>query len=1293
MSNVVTPERGPIRLFLLGGFRLEIDGQVMPGSVWVRRSARTLVEILATDPTHILHREQLQQLLWPDLSLEAGKRNLRRAMHFARRALESHGGPAPETLIAEGELVMLAPARSARRLWIDAEHFEAIASKALSDHDPSSLATAIAAYGGELLPEEPYADWATARRIRLSALHHRLLEELAGHRERAGDVESAISLLSGIVEREPTREDVHRRLMWLHVRRGSRHAALRQYQICREALRADVDTAPEPETQALYYDLVARRVANTFEPPVAMARQVFAPEFLERTAATPFVGRRRIMQLFSSDQPLPGLILIAGEAGVGKTRVAVEVARRLSEAGWMVLWGQAREHEGRIAYAPVVEALETYFRDAHPDEAESVTAMYPELGRILPSLALRTGTRAESKGRESQTTGSSESERARLFAAVASVLRSLTSERPVLVVLDDLHAADTATIQLLSYVHRHSAGLTIGPALDTGRLVILATVRSEDVAEGTELGRNILALASEPRCRRAELQGLSREASDQLVLSLLGPSGTRVDPALLARLYDLTVGNPFFLIQLVRALEESQLVIVSSEQWEALPGAFERLPSQTYDLVELRLARFPAQERRILELAAVAGMQFSFAVVTEAARIAYGTHIDDNVIVNTLERSLQARLLAEQGEGYAFRHPLLRKALYEHLTKPRSSQLHRALAQAVELRNPEEAEILAHHYLQGGEQEKAVEHLRRAGDRARDVYANEAAATYYRQLLDRLRTMDRPLEEADAREKLGQVLGLLSRYDEALAELEPAFRMHQATGDLERLGRVAAQMGRLHRNRGSSSEGIELVESTLAAIESTGRRAGVSVSSEVVASLHLALAHLFFASGRYTDQLRAAKIASELAHPLPPGDQRVLILADAECRRGTALDMLGDHARAIDVLQGAISLAEQAGDDDTLQYALGNLAASHESLGDLATGLSYRARSVEVARRMDNRARLAWAIGNKAGILQMMGRWDEAREGYSQAVEMYRAIGVSWYTAYALSGLGFLTYKMGDAESAVRYAREAIEIAEQSGDAQALRMLHGWLAEVEITEGRLAEALRRLRGVLTPDNEAYILPTIARGHIAAGDADQAERDIDRAIALMANGEPAIEFTRALEIKGWLLCARGRHDEADAVLRNALASPGSSICPEARAPVLHAWGHLHLARGDQKRASENFGAAIDIFNRLGNRLDAEMARTDLATLDSSFQKSTETVNGLTDAEWDRVAQLLPRPRTSRGRPRADDRAVVNGVLWVLRNQAAWADVPEGFGAPATCWRRWKAWQVLGVWDRVMEVLDF
>lgn len=326
------PATEPYRLHirLLGGFQVSAGSRPIGDKAWRQRKVATLIKLLALADTHRLHREQVLDLLWPDLDPKAAANNLHYTLHVARRILDPDKVSPSPLLQIQGDQITLCPPES---LWTDVEAFRAAVSIARRGDDPIAYQAALALYTGDLLPEDRYEDWAEEWRRELEAAHLALLLELSGVLERRGAYGAAIETLHRALTSDPTLEKVHVTLMRLYAGSGQRWQALRQYEGLRQALQG-IGAEPDPSSRELYEEIQAGRLpAGPAAPQVGRAgepgetRRHNLPNLL-----TSFIGRRQEIAAITRTLETTRLLTLVGAGGAGKTRLAQAAVEELVPA-------------------------------------------------------------------------------------------------------------------------------------------------------------------------------------------------------------------------------------------------------------------------------------------------------------------------------------------------------------------------------------------------------------------------------------------------------------------------------------------------------------------------------------------------------------------------------------------------------------------------------------------------------------------------------------------------------------------------------------------------------------------------------------------------------------------------------------------------------------------------------------------------------------------------------------------------------------------------------------------------
>jgi len=317
-----------VRIWLLGGFRVSVGSRFIEESAWRLRKAAALVKLLALSRLHRLHREQVMNLLWPDLGRPAASNNLRQALHTARRTIEPDLSAAFLYLGLRDEQLALCPEG---KLWVDVDAFEDAAATARRSRDPTAYRTAIELYAGELLPGDLYEEWAEGRRQELRQTFLSLLVEFADLHEERGKLGQAVEVLRRTVAEEPTHEEAHAGLIRLYALSGRQGEALSQYERLREALSVKLGAEPDAATRRLREEIATGRFPPPHPVPVSPPPE--EPTDIGRhnlpAARTSFVGRERELTEIMRALSMTRLLTLTGAGGSGKTRLALEMARDL----------------------------------------------------------------------------------------------------------------------------------------------------------------------------------------------------------------------------------------------------------------------------------------------------------------------------------------------------------------------------------------------------------------------------------------------------------------------------------------------------------------------------------------------------------------------------------------------------------------------------------------------------------------------------------------------------------------------------------------------------------------------------------------------------------------------------------------------------------------------------------------------------------------------------------------------------------------------------------------------------
>jgi DNA-binding SARP family transcriptional activator len=890
---------------------LEVQAEGADSEPVTSARGRSLLAYLVCHPDEWHSRQRLAFTFWPDSTESQARTNLRNVLHVIRRAVAA---TEPFLEQSAGSLRW----RSSPACWTDVAAFTAAVERAEtsepgSDAELAALREASELYRGDLL-EDCYDDWVVAERERLRDrsvfVWRRLAEALSGRGAHA----EAIAAGREVTRRAPLDEDGYRLRMHFHAAAGDTTGALRVYHECTAILRQELGVEPSPLTRADYERLT--RVAE-MHPDQSVA-----------AGESPFVGRaRELGQLEAlwteAERGRPRLVLLSGEAGIGKTRLAEQVAGWVAHRGATVCSARAYPAEGDLGFGVVA----TWLRD--PEVMAHVRRltrpMLAELSRVLPELG---------EPRRVSDSSVDDADRLRLFDACMAALTR--AGRPLLLVLDDAQWSDPPSLQFVHFLLRNPARCP---------LLVLATVRSEEVEHGHPLRSIVASLEIGDKTAQIGLERFDRTHTIALAHSV---AGTGLDDSTGDALFADTEGNPLFIVETLRA------------RADAGTGAGARMTPKLRAVIDARLDRLGAEARAVVDVAATVGRSFTPDLLARAGRF------EEQVLVRALDELWRRGLIREHGlDGYDFGHPKIRDAAYDTLSPATRRRNHLAIALALIETDPGGTAMsgqIAVNFDRAGELAHAVDWYARA---AREALLRSAYSEAVR-FLERARELAADLPGGSGQSKELEILAMLSpaiaAADSYASERQDAV-LWRAT-ELSTALRVELDPSllRSHVMRHLCRNEFERAQESAARLAESASRSGdlsLAIESEYLLGISAFWAcDLPRARDHFLTVIERFDAVDRVEHAVRFGHDPKIVCTS---RLANTLWFLGDRDAAVSTRERAAQLSVDAPHPFSANVAKVFAAVLAVDMGDPD---DIRARADELARGGDR----AWVFGLNASV-------------------------------------------------------------------------------------------------------------------------------------------------------------------------------------------------------------------------------------------------------------------------------------------------------------------------------------
>jgi DNA-binding CsgD family transcriptional regulator len=905
-----------------------------------------------------------------------------------------------------------------------------------------------------------------------------------------------------------------------------------------------------------------------------------SPSLLTRILHGRWVGRVREMaeatslwQLVASGEGQ--VLLIHGESGVGKTRFVRELTSISHLARANVLTGVCYP-EGSAPYAPIAQIIQEVYEKPTFSQLGLPEEVLRDLLGLVPSLLPRFSTDFPNPIIDPEFALQ------RVFESFFAFLSALSAQSPLLLFIDDVHWADTGTLFLLRNLARRVHKMPV---------LLAMTYREAELESATILKDVLLDLNRERLALELKLARLSRDETRALLAAMFAEE---ITPEFLDGIYNQTEGNPFFVEEVCKALIESGDLSFQDGKWHRPAMTEIKIPQTIRSAIQARVQKLPAHAQETLRMAAVLGGEFDFETLRGA------TGLDEETLITALEIAVRALLVVEvqprpsAAPRLGFAHVLIPTTLRESIIHVRRQRYHQRAAQAIEAVHPDDFEMLAYHYSEAGDHERARQYNVRAGDRAQQAAPGDAAS-FYRAALDRWPSVEQS-ERAEVLARLGYCLWVIGDVENSLKSYEAASSIFDQLGNSTQGGEMQRMIGLLYWERADTRLALEHYHQALAILER---------GPETV----------------------------ELARAISSISQMYMVAHEDD--------------QAIAWGKRALALAERLGAEDVVVHALNNIGSSHAQDGDFDRGLGILQESLQRALAAGFPQDICRAYYNRGVGLQRQCHYQDAKDLFEElhayAIRVYaknyanlalwRLVWISWSTgqwgaafAYRAKMVEFsndlfaiwakrifalINLDLGAIEAARGELEESLPIALKANEAQTTAPHLGQLARAYDAlglEAQTAETINQILGFISPtpylSPESIVPLSIACRWLAAqskpGSLEKAHgclSYLERLLQKFQTGEAAAELGEA---EGSVLEAEGHLLEAVEQFRQSSIGWKTIDRPYDQARVLGHLGRVLITVGDSTAASAAYHQAFIIFDSLSIQLDAPYRATFLET---------------------------------------------------------------------------------------------
>ncbi|MCD6400243.1 tetratricopeptide repeat protein [candidate division WOR-3 bacterium] len=859
-----------------------------------------------------------------------------------------------------------------------------------------------------------------------------------------------------------------------------------------------------------------------------------------------------------------GVVCISGEIGVGKTRLIQEVAKDAYFQDTLLLSSNLSATTKSIPYFPFREIIRALAYKECKECIKQIPEVYQmEITKIVPELSNRA---------KKMEKGIFMVDKYRLFEGIRRFLSIESSKRPLFIFLDNIHWADDGSLELLYYLIR---------SLRESPVFFFLIFRIEESKEGNF--QNILQLMSREGLYKEIKLAPLRIADVALMLSLI--LDAKPSTRLIDYIFNETGGNPFFIEELVKSLEENNALVWNKEEWVFDENRKVVIPYSLEGVVERKLSMIDIDAHRLIEYASVIGREFNFSLLREI------TGINEGQLFDLMDEILGMRLLKESGsEQYCFSEDLIREIVYQKISRGKLKRYHQIVGEKLlslyKGHTNEVVEELANHFYLSGDRKKAVKYSIIAGDRARDAYANKDAIRFYTRAIESLdKTIkNRAVKEIECLKKRAEVLNLIGENKKAILDLKDAIKKSKLMGDKKEEADCLIVLSKVYQDTGQYDKASKISKKSLEIYKNLGDKRGKAEILKRIANIHFYL-------GEYQKALEVYQRSLKIEEAI----EDLLGQAENLNNIGVVYQTLGKFNKALESFQQSLKISKAIGDREIEAKSLNNIGIVHYKLGEYTDALRYYENSLKIFEEVGYRNAVAKSLSNIGNIHHSLGEYEKALEFYKNGLKIMEEVGDIQAEATNLFNTGSIYENLCNFDEALDLYQRSLKIVEEIGDRQmevaclaSIGNIHSEKDNYSLAETYVSKAYSLAQEINSKPLIVYVLLRIIAYNLVKGDLNEAKKRLKEVSSLTDKLDSSEYKADLLRLSGRLYTKEKKWEKAKSSFKKSMVIFKDIKNEFELARVYYYQGLMFKELGDKTNASKNFIKARKIFEKLGAR---------------------------------------------------------------------------------------------------------